>query len=308
MELEGGLTLGALFDQFDAAGGFTAKKLGTARSIMENMLDDDECTVFLSLPACVIATGMRGVVRDLVRHRAVDVIITTCGLLDHDLARVWQPYYHGNFAMDDSTLYDAGINRLGNVFVPNESYGIVLEQRMQPFLQSLWDEGVREIGMRELITRAGTLGDESSIVYWAAKNNIPIYVPGPTDGAFGSQLWMFTQTHRKFNINLFSDEQELSDIVFDATRTGALMLGGGISKHHTIWWNQFRDGLDYAVFITTAVEHDGSLSGARVREAVSWGKVRKTARYVTVEGDATILFPLLCGALWDHISARSDRT
>ena len=75
------------------------------------------------------------------------------------------------------------------------------------------------------------------------------------------------------------------------------MIGGGISKHHVIWWNQFRNGLDYAVQVTTAPEWDGSLSGARVREAVSWGKVKPEARRVTVEGDATVLLPLLAGAL-----------
>ena len=51
------------------------------------------------------------------------------------------------------------------------------------------------------------------------------------------------------------------------------MVGGGISKHHTFWWNQFRGGLDYAVYITTGPEWDGSLSGAPVEEGISWGKV-----------------------------------
>ena len=130
---------------------------------------------------------------------------------------------------------------------------------------------------------------------------IVVFVPGFFDGAFGSQLWMFWQTHRDFGLNLFLDEQKLSDIVFDAEKTGALMIGGGISKHHTIWWNQFRDGLDYAVYITTAVEWDGSLSGARVREAVSWGKVKGDAMYVTIEGDATILLPLMYSALAERL-------
>ncbi|MDO9537717.1 MAG: deoxyhypusine synthase family protein, partial [Thermoplasmata archaeon] len=86
-----------------------------------------------------------------------------------------------------------------------------------------------------------------------------------------------------------------------AKKTGALMIGGGISKHHTIWWNQFRSGLDYAVYLTTAVEHDGSLSGARIKEAVSWGKVRKDASFVTVEGDATILLPIMMSAVVDKL-------
>jgi deoxyhypusine synthase len=238
----------------------------------------------------------------MVKEKMFDVIITTCGMLDHDLARTRENYYHGEFEMDDAKLRDEGVNRLGNILVPNESYGIVLEKMMQPILQELWDEGKRELSTRELAWEFGRrAGTEDSILYWAAKNEIPIYVPGITDGAFGSQLWQFSQEHKDFRIDLLKDEKELADIVFTAKKTGALMVGGGISKHHTIWWNQFRDGLDYAVYITTAVEHDGSLSGARIREAVSWGKVQKDAKFITVEGDATILLPIMMNALMDSI-------
>ena len=55
--------------------------------------------------------------------------------------------------------------------------------------------------------------------------------------------------------------------------------------------------MDYAIYITTAVEWDGSLSGARVREAISWGKVKETAKHVTIEGDATVILPLIVAAL-----------
>jgi deoxyhypusine synthase len=108
---------------------------------------------------------------------------------------------------------------------------------------------------------------------------------------------MFWQTHKDFTLDILAEEHELSDIVHEADSTGAIMVGGGISKHHTIWWNQFRGGLDYEVQVTTAPEWDGSLSGARVREAVSWGKVQPKARRITVEGDATVLLPLILGPL-----------
>jgi deoxyhypusine synthase len=126
-------------------------------------------------------------------------------------------------------------------------------------------------------------------------------VPGITDGAVGSQLWLFWQSHKAFAVDLFEDEQKLSDLVFEAKRTGAIMLGGGISKHHTIWWNQFRDGLDAALYLTTAVEWDGSLSGARTREAVSWGKLKPSGRHQTVEGDVTHLFPFMVGAALERL-------
>ncbi len=287
-----------LTSQMLASGGFTAKKLGVACDIVKRMLSDKQCTIFLSFPACIVSTGTRGVIRRLVEDGLVDAIITTCGTLDHDLARVWRKYYHGDFLMDDADLHRKGINRLGNILIPNDSYGIVLEQKMQPILDELYRSGKKTMSSRQLAHEFGLrVRDKKSILYWAAKNDIPIYVPGITDGAFGSQLWLFKQQHSDFNVDVMRDEQELADIVFSAKKSGAIMIGGGISKHHVIWWNQFRGGLEYAVYLTTAEEWDGSLSGARMREAVSWGKVKENAQYTTVEGDATITLPMLVASV-----------
>ncbi|MDP7538780.1 MAG: deoxyhypusine synthase [Candidatus Poseidoniia archaeon] len=293
-------TLTELLERFGTAGGFTAAKLATAAGIMRRMHDSD-CTVFLSFPADIMATGTRGVLRQLVSNGFIDVIVTTCGTLDHDIARTLANYYHGDFEMNDTELRERGINRLGNVLVPDDSYGIPIEKWMQSFLEDLYKKQTRWIP-REIWHELGARlareerGNESLLAACVAQN-VPVFVPGFSDGAVGSQLWQFWQSHRDFTPDTLADEHALSDIVHDAKATGALMIGGGISKHHVIWWNQFRDGLDYAIQVTTAPEWDGSLSGARIREAVSWGKVRPEAQRVTVEGDATVLLPLLAGAL-----------
>ncbi len=300
IELRDRMTAGELLDELYESGGFVAKHLGIAEKILQRMFKEEN-TTFFSFPACINATGTRGVVKELVKRKLVDVIITTCGTLDHDIARSFKDYYHGSFLMDDVELHHEGINRLGNVLVPNESYGEVMENFMMPILEELYKEK-KEWGGRELIDEFGKrIDNEDSILYWAHKNDIPVYVPGITDGSFGAQLWSFREMHPDFRVDILKDEHELADIIFDAKKTGALMVGGGISKHHTIWWNQFRDGLDYAVYITTAVEWDGSLSGARVREAVSWGKVREDAKYITVEGDATIILPLLVASVLEKL-------
>ena len=172
---------------------------------------------------------------------------------------------------------------------------------MQPILAKIYEQK-KEVSTKELIWEIGKQLEseekkEESIVYWAWKNKIPIFVPGPTDGSVGSQMWMFWQKHKDFKINLFEDEQELFMFVTDAKKLGALIVGGGISKHHVIWWAQFREGLDYAIYISTAPEYDGSLSGARPREAISWGKLKQDAKYVLIDGDATVLLPLLVSAI-----------
>ena len=134
---------------------------------------------------------------------------------------------------------------------------------------------------------------ETSLLHWVAKHRIPMVIPGLSDGSIGAQLFMHRQKNPNFMVDFLADEQILSDLTWTAEESHALMVGGGISKHHVIWWNQYRDGLDSAVGITTAPEHDGSLSGARLKEAISWGKIRPDAPHVTVEGDASVLLPIL---------------
>ena len=121
-----------------------------------------------------------------------------------------------------------------------------------------------------------------------------VIVPGIMDGAVGSQIWMFSQKHPDFKLNMIKDADTLiKPMIFKAKKSGALMIGGGISKHHTLWWNQYRDGLDFAVYITTAQEFDGSLSGALVREAISWGKVTQNAKQTTIHAEANNSFAVL---------------
>ena len=291
------MSVDTLVAQMDRAWGFTAGKLATSVRILERMNQQKNCTKFLSFTGNLVATGTRGALKELVKRKLSDVVITTCGSLDHDIARCWKNYYKGSFVMNDVRLHEQSVNRLGNVLVPNDSYGIIIEQKMQELLQGLWKEGMREVSSSQLCREIGLrICNETSILHWAAKNNIPVYVPGVTDGAVGYQIWLFSQDH-DFRINLLKDSGELSDIVYSAKKTGALIIGGGISKHHTIWWNQFKDGLDYAVYISTADEWDGSLSGARPREAVSWGKISSKAKRIMVEGDASIILPIIVSSL-----------
>ena len=235
------MTVDDLVAQMEKAWGFTAGKLAVGVKILEKMIQEKQCVKFLSFTGNLVATGTRGALKELVKRKLVDVVVTTCGTLDHDIARSWRDYYRGSFLMNDAKLRDENVNRLGNVLVPNESYGMIIEEKMQVLLQALWKEGVREVSTSQFCREIGKrVCNESSILYWAAKNNVAVYVPGITDGAVGYQTWLFSQDH-DFRLNLLKDSGELNDIVFNAKKTGALLVGGGISKHHTLWWNQFKD-------------------------------------------------------------------
>ena len=300
IRIEGGMRVADLVRAMGEGSAFTAKKLALGAEILARM-QRPGVTRVLSFPAALMATGVRGVLTGMVRDGMVDAIVTTCGTLDHDLARTWRHYYHGSFDLDDRMLLREEVNRLGNVLVPNESYGEILEERLQPWLAEMFSgkkrwstmDFTRELGLR-LAREPGT---EGSLLRACAERNVPVFIPGPTDGSVGSQVWTRYQQDRSIGFDLMADEQALSDLCFAARDLSAVMIGGGISKHHVIWWSQFRGGLDSAIYVTTAVEHDGSLSGARLEEAISWGKLKEDAQFVNIEGDATIVLPLLVAAV-----------
>ena len=303
----------SLIDQMATAGGFTATKLAHARDILRDMKSEidevgagaDKVMNWLSFPACLCATGTRGFFVEAIKRKMFNVVSTTCGMLDHDIARAYKHYYHGSFDLDDIELGEHQLMRLGNVIVPNSSYGEIIESVVMPVLEEIRTDRIAETGKQgadawigfgsiHLVWELGKrIGTPDSLIYWAYKNKIPVCIPGITDGSIGAQLFMFRQKYRDFHIDTLADEQVMSDMTWDVEKSNALMVGGGISKHHVIWWNQYRGGLDSAVYITTAPEHDGSLSGARPREAISWGKMRPEAPNVCVEGDASVLLPLL---------------
>jgi len=238
------------------SGGFEGRHLANGIEILKNMLNEKNCTRFISFVGALMSTGNRGIVRDMIKNKMFDCIITTCGALDHDIAKSFSSYYEGDFRLDDQFLLKKDIHRLGNILIPNKNYGPLIENKVQPILQKLYDnlKSSRELAPSEIIRYIGSHLNESSFLYWAFKNDIPVFVPGIVDGAVGNQIWLFNQSHKDFKIDILKDQTKLSEIIFDAKKTGAFMMGGGLSKHHTLWWNQYRGGLDYAVYITTASE------------------------------------------------------
>lgn len=288
--------LNEIISQMANSGGFESVNLIEGINILKKMIAEPKCTKFLSFVGSIISTGLRGIIKDMVKENMFNCIITTCGALDHDLARSFVKYYAGDFNIEDYYLKKNNIHRLGNVFIPTENYGPLIESKIQEYLQEFYKD-FKEFACYELLDYIGSKLGESSFLYWAHKNKIPIIVPGIVDGAVGNQLWLFYQNHKDMHFNILKDQTRISDIIFEANKTGALMLGGGISKHHTLWWNQFRDGLDYAVYITTASEWDGSLSGAEIKEAISWNKVKSEAKQITIHGEITTLLPFIYASL-----------
>ncbi|MEB3789365.1 MAG: deoxyhypusine synthase [Desulfurococcales archaeon] len=299
-------TLEDLLASYNDIHGFMAGHLATAIEILSKALPSSQLRI-LTFTGNLVSTGLRGVFTELIRRKLFNIVITTTGALDHDIARAeGGTYLKGFFEADDARLYEEGYHRLGNIFIPIESYGPKVEGFVRRLLEHL-PENKKKWGIHELLYEAGKqINDRNSFLKAAYEAGALVFVPGWPDGAFGTSLFMEVQrTGRDLVIDYFIDMKKLSDIFFTSMKgtATALIIGGGISKHHAIWWSQFREGLDYTVYITTACEYDGSLSGAHPREAISWGKIKPESRKTVVYGDATIIMPILATALIKRIGS-----
>ncbi|MEB2837201.1 MAG: deoxyhypusine synthase [Desulfurococcales archaeon] len=301
------MTLRDLIEAYRGMHGFMAGHLAEAVEVLREGLRESRLRV-LSFTANLVATGLRGVLAQLVDSGLFDVVITTAGALDHDIARgTGGRYLRGRFEADDAELYERGYHRLGNVFIPIQDYG----PKVEAFVRDLVAEARRRGGERwplyKLLGLAGEMldarGARDSILASAWRRGVEVFVPGWPDGAFGTALFMEAQRGNRVEVDYYEDMKRLADHFFPREgKAAALIVGGGISKHHTIWWSQFREGLDYVVYVTTAVEYDGSLSGAHPREAVTWGKVKPRARRAVVYGDATLILPIIAAGLLEGLS------
>ena len=143
---------------------------------------------------------------------------------------------------------------------------------------------------------------QESILYWASKNKIPVFCPAITDGSFGDMIFFMKQRKPDFSVDVSEDMSRIVKLALNANKTGVIILGGGVAKHYTLNAQIFREGCDFAVYVNTGEEFDGSDSGAKISEAVTWGKIKANAPQVKVHGDATIIFPLIVAGLVNDLN------
>jgi deoxyhypusine synthase len=262
----------------------------------------EKAKIYLTFTSNMVTSGLRGFFAQVNSLGMADVVITTVGSVEEDIMKsLGEDFHIGKYYDDDVELHEKGINRVGNLLIENESYE-KLEAWMRSTLEKLYKKKKR-YSVAELLKEIGlTLKDDSSILYQCSKKNVPLFCPAITDGAFGFHLFLFQQDHPDFIVDVI---QDFKDLVFSSShddKKGIIALGGGVSKHHAILGTLLNGGADYAVYMTTASQHSGSLSGATTREAKSWGKIKDDADAVTVIGDVSVFFPMAMFAALDRLS------
>lgn len=241
----------------------------------------------------------------------VDCIVTTTGGIEEDIMKCMAPCYIGDFALKGKTLREQGLNRIGNLIVPNKNYAH-LEKWFLPIVQEMHKEQEEKgtiFGPAKIINKIGErINNEESIYYWCWKNDIPVFCPAFTDGALGDIIYFQSYRKEGFIVDLVQDIRKLNDISLRAKKTGMIILGGGVIKHHICNANLMRNGADYSVFINTAQEFDGSDAGARPDEAISWGKIALEAKPVKVYAELSLVLPILIGESFARNFELSKRT
>lgn len=228
--------------------------------------------------------------------------MTTAGGIEEDFIKCLGDTYLGTFSADGADLRRRGLNRIGNLVVPNANY-CAFEDWIVPILDTMLEEqeAARAAGdsgfhwtPSKVIHRLGReINDERSVYYWAYKNDIPVFCPALTDGSLGDMLYFhtFKSSPQQLRIDLVEDIRRINTMSVRAKRAGMIILGGGVIKHHIANACLMRNGAESAVYINTGQEFDGSDAGARPDEAVSWGKIKIGADAVKVKETTSLIFP-----------------
>jgi deoxyhypusine synthase len=171
----------------------------------------------------MISSGIRETIKFLVKHKLVHCLVTTAGGIEEDFIKCLADTYLGDFKLKGSELRKQGLNRLGNLIIPNDNY-CQFEDFVMPILHQMADEQVKD-GVRwtpsRIIHRLGKeINNEDSVYYWAYKNNIPVYSPAITDGSLGDMMYFFSYRRPEFVVDLIDDIRGINNLAVHAFCTG----------------------------------------------------------------------------------------
>jgi deoxyhypusine synthase len=292
------MTVNELVMAMGKAGAYNGGSLARAADIYEQMLRDGETTKFFGLAGAMVPAGMGGIVSDLIKGGHIDVLVSTGANLTHDIIEaIGCKHFHGTAFCDDVELRHDEINRIYDVYLPNDAF-----EHFEEFMQKVFGElePGSSISISALLEHIGK-HTKSGILHTAAWKKIPVYNPAVQDSMIGLQYWLFSQTN-KVTVDAFADMPALMDRCFTAKKAGAMLVGGGVPKNFILQSMLMTpNGFSYAVQLTGDRPDLGGLSGATLDEARSWGKITEEAQAVTVYGDATITLPVMVAAVMERL-------
>lgn len=284
---------------------FTSRDLARATQIFNQMLQDEQCSIILTIAGSTSAGGCMQLYADLLKYNMVDAIVATgASIVDMDFFEALGfQHFQGTPCVDDRQLRDLYIDRIYDTYI-NEKDLQACDRTIYEIANNL---SPRAYSSREFIRAMGAyLADgkaqkKGSLVQVAYEYDVPIFCPAFTDSSagFGLVLHQVKNPNRHLTIDSIRDFRELTDIKIKAGTTGLLMIGGGVPKNFVqdtvVCAEVIGKEVDmhkYAIQITVADPRDGACSSSTLKEACSWGKV-DTVFEQMVYAEATSVLPLL---------------
>ncbi len=294
-----GITGKEIMEQYESLG-LQATELHKAAKIILKMIRDNS-QIFFTFTSNMVTSGLRGFFAQLIGLGLFDAVITTTGAIEEDVMRaLGEKFLIERFNSDDIELHEKGVNRVGNMGILNTSY-----ERFEAFMKVFLDRIHEEKpvwSVTGFLDRLGReINDRDSFLHQAHRKGVRVYCPSIIDGSLGFHLYLARQRHPDFQIDIIHDFSSIVSFPAFDRKKGIIALGGGISKHHALLATLLAGGADYAVYLTTASQHSGSMSGATTSEAKSWGKIKDDSDSVTVKTDVSISFPLLMSYVLDEL-------
>jgi len=293
-DFNNGVNYEKILDSYGSSG-LQSSNFYKAVEIINEMISSN-AFIYLGYTSNMVTSGMREIIRYLAEHKKINVIVTSAGGIEEDIIKCLGDFVKGDFGASGSDLRKKGINRAGNIFIPNSRY-CAFEDFIMPVLEKAYKEQTetgKVITSSELIWELGkSINNKESIYYHCYKNKIPVFCPAITDGSLGDMIYFFKSKHPDFKVDVAEDIWKMNNTTLGIKKSGIIILGEGVVKHHICNANMFRNGADYAVYVNTVPEYDGSDSGALPEEAVSWGKIASEAKRVKVYAEASLVFPLI---------------
>jgi deoxyhypusine synthase len=283
---------------------FTSRDTAVAADILNRMINDMRCTVFLTLAGSTSAGGCMQVYVDMVKYNMVDAIVATgASIVDMDFFEALGfRHYKGTPYADDQALREHYIDRIYDTYIDEEELQ-VCDMTVAEIAGSLKPrpyssrEFIREMG--RYLTKHSVKKD--SLVQTCFEHDVPIFCPAFSDSSAGFGLVKHQWDHPENHVSIDSvkDFLELTRIKMEAETSGLFMIGGGVPKNFVQDTVICAEVLgkevpmhQYAVQITVADSRDGACSGSTLKEASSWGKV-ETVFEKMVYAEATSVLPLI---------------
>ncbi len=283
---------------------FTSRDTANAAKIYNEMIEDKDCSIFLTLAGSTSAAGCMQVYSDLVKFNMVDAIVATgASIIDMDFFEALGfKHYQGSQFQNDNELRDNYIDRIYDTYIDEEELQACDKKICDiadklPAKPHTSREFIKELG-KYLKTNAKKKG---SLIEVAYDNNVPIFCPAFTDSSAGFGLVMHQEKNPKNHLTIDSvrEFRELTEIKIKSKNSGLFMIGGGVPKNFvqdTVVCAELLgkkvDMHKYAVQITVADTRDGACSSSTLKEASSWGKVDTTKEQM-VFAEATSVLPLI---------------